>query len=528
MGEPVLDNFGLVNEAARETAYQLVIAVNTTYAIASKVYASIPGSTIVYKYIAASYQNDPIRTLLDVCLVALLIWYIVKERYRPGVNDVKLTEKEVEEIIELWKPEPLVPELTDFQAMELAKTPVMTSSPGLRVVLDDNKERLNFASYNFLGILNSSSVKERAVAALRKYGVGSCGPPGFYGTLDVHVDLHNEIARFLGTEASIVYAQGFACISSCIPAFAKRGDIIVVDDAVNFAVQKGVQISRSHVFWFKHNDMQDLERVLRKVQAAYAKKPLSRRFIVVEGLYANIGDICPLPELIALKKQYKYRLIVEESMSLGVLGSRGAGVSDYFGVKVADVDIIVASMSNAMASAGGFCAGSKEICEHQRLSGQAFTYSASLPAMLTVTSLEALAVLEHESIKPKDIKDPRLLDCLAANIAAVQAGLAGIKAEPILTISTVPASPLIHLQLRVNGMSREDEELILQEIVDLALKDGILITRAKYVLKQEHNPPPASIRISVSAGFKLSEAEKCGVVVRNAARKVLKQFRLIK
>jgi serine palmitoyltransferase len=134
--------------------------------------------------------------------------------------------------------------------------------------------------------MNHEQIKEKAILALRKYGVGSCGPPGFYGTIDVHLELESKIATFLGSEDAILYSQGFSCISSAIPAFSKRTDLIVADESVSFAVQKGMQVSRSTVKWFKHNDMADLERVLREVQQELKRKkaPLTRQFIVVEGV----------------------------------------------------------------------------------------------------------------------------------------------------------------------------------------------------------------------------------------------------
>ncbi|KAH6561505.1 hypothetical protein BASA50_011215 [Batrachochytrium salamandrivorans] len=512
-----LANFGSVDEATREAAYQLVVAVNTTYTVISRLYAHIPGSQILYRYIKASYQDDPFRMLLEAGLVIFMVWYFVAKRYQPGQQtEVKLTEKEIQELIDEWEPEPLVPELTKFQAEELAKTHVLSSAAGLKVKSADGKERLNCASFNFLGVMNSEAVKDKAILALRKYGVGSCGPPGFYGTIDVHIQLEEEISRFVNSEAAIIYSQGFACISSCIPAFSKRGDIIIADDAVSFGIQKGLQISRSQIKWFKHNDMADLERVLFKVQEDCAKKPLTRRFIVVEGLYVNLGDICPLPELVALKNKYKYRLIVEESMSFGVLGSRGAGVADHFGIPRGEIDIMVASMSNALASSGGFCAGSKEIVEHQRLSGLSYTFSASLPAVLAVGALESLRILETR---------PETLLTLAENASAIKSKLRKIGSGVVLNISSSPESPVIHLQLR-SGSSREEDDRILQEIVDQSLKDGVLTTRSKYVFNQEHNPPPPSIRIVASAGFTIRESERCGTVICDAARRVLKQYRL--
>jgi serine palmitoyltransferase len=118
--------------------------------------------------------------------------------------------------------------------------------------------------------------------------------------MDVHMKTEADVAAHLGTPACIVYAQSFSTISSVIPSFSKRGDIIVADKAVNYAVRKGIQISRSSVRWYEHNDMEDLERVLQKVVKEQAKKPLTRRFIITEGLFENVGDVVNLPKLVGV------------------------------------------------------------------------------------------------------------------------------------------------------------------------------------------------------------------------------------
>lgn len=158
----------------------------------------------------------------------------------------------------------------------------------------------NLASYNFYNLVSNEILKEKAIQTLRTYGVGPCGPPGFYGTQDVHMKTEADIASHLGVAACIIYAQAFSTISSVIPAFSKRGDIIVADEAVNFAIRKGIQISRSTVRWYKHNDMEDMERVVQRVIKEQAKKPLTRRFIVTEGLFENIGDAVDLPKVVRI------------------------------------------------------------------------------------------------------------------------------------------------------------------------------------------------------------------------------------
>ncbi|KAI8916177.1 pyridoxal phosphate-dependent transferase [Gorgonomyces haynaldii] len=508
----------LVNDAAREIAYQLVVAVNTTYTVAQEIYKVTPGSRIVYKYIKASYQNDPFRVLLDVFLIGFMIWYLVSRRYKRGDTEVVLTEKEVQDLIDEWEPESLVPELTPFQRMELDKTSVLAGQADLKCKGQDGKDRLNFASYNFLGIMNSPVIKEKAISALRTYGVGSCGPPGFYGTIDVHVELERKLADFIGSEDAIIYSQGFSCISSAIPAFSKRGDIIVADEAVSFAVQKGMQISRSQIKWFKHNDIEDLQNVLEEIKQDRIKKklPLVRQFIVVEGIYSNYGDICPLPELLELKNKYKYRLIVEESNSIGVLGERGAGVCDHFNIPASDVDIIIASLSNAFASAGGFCCGSKPIVEHQRLSGLAYTFSASLPAMLAVAAIEAINIVEQQ---------PSLVSKLSKNSQIMYDGLKKLCQSNLnLEVYGDQGAPFFHLQLSNTLGTREADEKLLQDIVDIAANQGVILTRAKYVLGQELRPPSPSIRVAVSAGFSKREVEKGLQVIKDAAKKVLSKY----
>jgi serine palmitoyltransferase len=154
------------------------------------------------------------------------------------------------------------------------------------------------ASANYYNFLANESLKEKAVTTLRTYGVGPCGPPNFYGTQDVHMQTEADVAAHLGVPAVIIYAQAFSTASSVIPAFAKRGDIIVADSAVNYSVRKGLQLSRSTVYWYRHNDMEDLEQVLQRVVKIYAKKPLTRRFIVAEGLYENVGDMVDLARLV--------------------------------------------------------------------------------------------------------------------------------------------------------------------------------------------------------------------------------------
>jgi len=492
------------------------------YAMAIAKYSKkIPYTTSFVKYIYGLIKENPLRVLLEVSLVIFLIVYIRKDRYKVSTElRNQLTEKEIEELIEEWEPEELVPDISDdVRELELNSVPTLKGIVGPKSVLEDGTTVSNLASYNFLGIINDKRLLEKAIAGVNKYGVGTCGPPGFYGTLDVHMDLEKKLAKFYGTESALIYAQGFSTISSVIPAFMKRGDLIICDELCNFAIQKGAQISRSNVRFFKHNDMNDLEEILESIRINDKKKgaKITRRFIVTEAIFYNTGELCNLEKIIELKYKYKYRLILDESLSFGVLGKTGRGITEHLGIPVEKIEIIIGSMANTMGAAGGYCVSNAEIIEHQVLNGLAYCFSASLPAPLTLASIGALDIIDsdegikyiqqlHENNKSfRDIIKPTEKDKYQV--------VEGFRSED---------SPIIRLYLKNRNMPRLEQEKILQKVVDEAMKEGVLISRAKYVLAQEKNIPDSNIVVNITAGLTKAEIEKAAVIIKDSFRKVLK------
>ncbi|KAF9431380.1 serine palmitoyltransferase component [Entomortierella beljakovae] len=500
----------------------ILSAINHTFVTVAQAVEIVPGSPIVINYIKNSYQNDPFRVILEVGLAIYAIKYMLSKKYRIDNSQIQLTEKEISELVSEWQPEPLVQPLSDIQRMELKSTPVIVGAQGPKPELANGKKLLNFASANYLDFISNNEIKEKAIETLHNYGVGSCGPPGFYGTLDVHINLEKDIANFLGTESAIIYAQGLSTISSVIAAFSKRGDIIVVDDGSNFAIQKGTQISRSNIKWFRHNDMADLERVLQTIDKEIKpsrKRPLTRRFIVTEGLFQNYGDIAHLDKIMELKHKYKYRVILDESNSFGILGKTGRGLTEVFNVDPKEVDMIIGSMANTLATAGGFCAGHTEVVEHQRLSGQAFVFSASIPAMLTVCTSEAIKILDSPKGAP-------LLKSLNDNTAAFRKIIAS--SPQAIEVSSDISSPIIHLRFAKKALesagitTRDEEKILLQSVVDeVAVKDGLLITRAKQVDSQELFLPRPSVRISMCSSHSRKDTEGAAQAIKSAFTKAL-------
>lgn len=220
-----------------------------------------PGGTLH----PASFLEHQGHIVLEAALVLMILYLYLQSSFKPrSKQNEPLTEKEIDELCEDWVPEPLSKPLPDH--VRVWEPPVISSVCGTHVVAN-GKRVLNMVSTNYLGVAGNQDILDASIGTINKYGVGSCGPRGFYGTIDVHLDLEQRISQFLGTEAAIIYSYDLATLPSVIPAFANRRDLIVCDEGVNYAIQKGCLLSRAKVLYFKHNDMADLEKVLAQVLA---------------------------------------------------------------------------------------------------------------------------------------------------------------------------------------------------------------------------------------------------------------------
>ncbi|KAH9012256.1 serine palmitoyltransferase [Lactarius pseudohatsudake] len=305
---------------------------------------NIPGSHVIASYVKSS-QNYPGRTVLGILLALFAIRTLLQSP--PHRQRKKEFYAEVRNLVDEWTTEPLDPLLTLEEQSNLALVPVVFSTVGPRPKLaNTGKQVLNLASDNFTGLADNETIKARTIETLRKYCFGIHVAPGSYRINEVQMYLERDIANFLGTEASILYSHGFSTMPCMISAFATHGDVIVADRGINYAIQKGLQLSRSTVRWFDHNDLKSLEDVLLT------------RFIVTEGIFKKDGAMVDLPKLIELKHKYKYRLILDESISFGTVGRTGRGLTELYNVPATQIDMIVGSLANDLNSSGGFCAGS--------------------------------------------------------------------------------------------------------------------------------------------------------------------------
>eukprot|EP00611_Tribonema_gayanum_P000410 TRINITY_DN10280_c0_g1_i1.p1 TRINITY_DN10280_c0_g1~~TRINITY_DN10280_c0_g1_i1.p1 ORF type:complete len:508 (+),score=135.00 TRINITY_DN10280_c0_g1_i1:182-1705(+) len=464
-------------------------------------------------------QEDPGHVIVESVLVLFVLYVLFFKKTlntrAPALGITHLTPREVDELIKDWQPEPLVPAVPPTSTLP---TPVVERVEGGELVMAGSGQRLvNMVAFDFLGFGQGREVRAAAVAAMEKYGCGSCGPRGFYGTIDAHLKLEDQAAAFMRTEAAISYSDSAATVSSCIAAFAKRGDLILADMGVHEAVQTGLDLSRSTVRFFKHNDMDDLLRVLQEVEqedVSTGRRVLDqRRFIVVEGLYRNFGDLAPMPKLLELKEKYHYRLVVDEGLSFGVLGASGRGVTEHYGLPVTCVDIMTVSLAHALASIGGVCVGRDDVVDHQRLSGAGYCFSAAAPPFTAAAAGESIRLLESEG--------PQLLQQLRTNAKRLSSGLAGVNG---LQVISSEQSPIVHVALAGAGASNQQEHLqqrhTLEKIAEVCRNEGYAVAVSRYLQKERHHPP-ATIRLAVNALHTREQLDGCVAAVAKAAAQVL-------
>jgi serine palmitoyltransferase len=311
-----------------------------------------------------------------------------------------------------------------------------------------------------------------------------------------------------------LYAYSFAAISSAIPSYAKRGDVIFADEHVNFAIQRGLIASRSEIRFFKHNDVEDFTRLLKLQKEADVQNPVKakaiRRFCVVEGIYSKTGLICPLKEISELCLEYKVRLFVDESISFGALGQTGRGVTEYLNVPRENIDFISGSLEQGLGAFGGFIVGSSYVVDHQRISGLGYCFSASLPPMLAGAGIQALKLIEA---------NPQLIEELQNNCEYMDSKLRNLSD---FTVSGHPLSPVKHLSLKKSFGSRKTDKILLKDIAFHVRENAkIAVVMPAYLEKEEKTLLAPSIRIAVNRLLTLNEMDDVVTALKEAANVVL-------
>ena len=264
----------------------------------------------------------------------------------------------------------------------------ITSKQGPEVTMEGHQV-LMFGSNAYTGLTGDDRVIAAAEKALLKYGSGCAGSRFLNGTLDIHVQLEKELAEFEHKDAALCFSTGFSVNAGVIPQLVGRGDYVICDDRDHASIVDGRRLSFATQLHYKHNDMEDLERVLKKLPHEAVK------LIVVDGVFSMEGDLAKLPEIVELKHKYNCSIMVDEAHGLGVFGEQGRGVCHHFGLQD-EVDVIMGTFSKSLASIGGFVASDWDTINYLRHTSRTYIFSASDTPAATAAAIEALHIIQEE------------------------------------------------------------------------------------------------------------------------------------
>ena len=356
------------------------------------------------------------------------------------------------------------------------------------VVQINGKPVLMFGSNSYLGLTNHPRLKEAAIKAVEKYGTGCAGSRFLNGTLDIHLELEERLARLVHKQSALVYATGFTVNSGVIPCLVGREDYLIYDERNHASIIEGKRLVFGKSLKYKHNNMEHLEKVLKKCD------PNKVKLIVVDGVFSMEGDVSPLPQMVELAKKYNASLYVDEAHSLGVFGATGAGVCEHFGVSE-DVDLIMGTFSKSLGTIGGFIAADENIINYLKHTSRTLIFSASITPASTGCVLAALDVMAEEKWR---------MEQLWANTRRAKEGFekAGFEIGPTET-------PIIPLYVRDNMKTFT--------LTRMLMDDGVFVNP---VVSPAVSPEDTLIRYSLMATHTFEQIDESIEKISNSARQL--------
>ena len=384
--------------------------------------------------------------------------------------------------------------------------------PTLPVVEMEGKRRIMLGSNNYLGLTGDERVKQGALDALERYGTGLTGSRFLNGTIDLHLELERELAEWIGTEAALVFSTGHQANLGALGTILAPGDTVIADSGDHASILDGCILSRAKLRAFRHNRLDRLEHTLER-----AAQDGGGVLVVVDGVFSMEGDVAPLPEITDLCSRFGARLMVDEAHALGVLGARGAGTAELFGVEDR-VDLRMATFSKSLASCGGVIAGAADVIEYLRITSRPFMFTASSVPAAVGAALAAVRicrsdegpvlfarVLEnarylHAGLSDlgfKVVEPTRLADggevvtpvvpvVVGDDWKAVFLWKALYEAGVFVNVALHPAVPPAGALLRTSVMASHDRETL-----DAALA---VFARVKDSFEAEHGPLPSGVQ----------------------------------
>jgi 8-amino-7-oxononanoate synthase len=256
-------------------------------------------------------------------------------------------------------------------------------------VIIDGQRVLMFGSNSYLGLTSHPKIKEASKKAIDKYGTGCAGSRFLNGTLDIHIELENRLANYVGKEAAVLFSTGFQVNLGVLSSITGRNDYLILDEYDHASLIDGSRLSFSRVIKYAHNDMDDLKRKLSILPEEAVK------LIAVDGIFSMEGDIVKLPEIVELAEEYGANIMVDDAHSLGVIGLKGAGTASHFGL-TNEVDLIMGTFSKSLASLGGFIASDHATIDYLKHRARSLMFSASMPPGAVASVIAALDIIESE------------------------------------------------------------------------------------------------------------------------------------
>ncbi|MGD9642680.1 MAG: aminotransferase class I/II-fold pyridoxal phosphate-dependent enzyme [Elusimicrobiales bacterium] len=261
------------------------------------------------------------------------------------------------------------------------------------------KKFIMFGSNNYLGLANDPRMKKASIEAVQKFGTGVAGSRFLNGNTILHTELETKLARFKGREAALIYATGYQMNLGVVSALVGKGDFAIVDKLNHASILDGCRLSHGELRRFKHNNPEDLEKVLKEIGPNHGK------LVIVDGVFSMEGDIAPIPEISKVCRRHGARLMVDDAHATGVLGKHGHGTMEHFGLTSKDVDLVVGTCSKSFASVGGFVVGDADILHYIQHISRSMIFSAALPPASVAAISKALDIITEEPQRIKRLWD---------------------------------------------------------------------------------------------------------------------------
>ncbi|TDT61140.1 aminotransferase class I/II-fold pyridoxal phosphate-dependent enzyme [Fonticella tunisiensis] len=332
-------------------------------------------------------------------------------------------------------------------------------------VIMNGKRTIMLGSNNYLGLTSDERVKRAAIKAVEKFGSGCSGSRFLNGTLTLHNELEKRLAKFVKKEAALTFSTGFQTNLGIISAIAGRNDYIISDRGNHASLVDGCRLSFAKNVKYRHNDMVDLERILKSIPDKCGK------LIVFDGVFSMEGDIANLPEIVRLAKKYGARIMIDDAHGFGVLGKHGRGTAEYFGLED-EVDIIMSTFSKSLASLGGFIAAKEEVIHYVKHVSRPFIFSASIPPANAAAALEALNIMESEPERIKRLWE--VADYMREGFKSIGIPI-GNSQTPIIPVMTYD-------DYRTFKIARDllDEGVYVNPVISPAVNKGEALLRTSY------------------------------------------------